>query len=693
MVQRALRIFLVLFATHSFMVCLGGPGSSGSAPYRATMWVGGSAYRDPGKIPLFMQRMREMGINSLTFHPGGDLDLITTNGFGFYVENIVNRGLCLKFSSKVTDWDKFVTDWNKAGRPESAFIRDYCLEDPQWRAYAKKEMRETASAVHARKPFAYNIRDELSTTISANPFDYDFSPLTLAHFRQWLRAQYKNLDALNSEWETNFQNWEAVRPFTTDQIKNRMSTGDALPRGNPDWQALRALKFDPLSAAKSPTHWNFAPWCDFRTYMDSSLADALGSIRDAAREIDPKTPVGIEGTQMPSAWGGYDLWRLSQAVDWVEPYDIGNAREIFGSFMPGKLLMTTVFENDTNHALRRLWHLLLEGDSGALVWWSEDCIDWNNPDYPLTAKARALTPALKEMTSPLAQLFLRAEREYDPIAIHYSQSSIQVDWLLESTADGSSWYRRFSSFEGEHNQMAMIRNSWLKAFQDLGFTPRFISSEQIENGELERRDFKALILPHSLAMSRKEKESISERFRGTAFADVFPGFDEHGRFQTTSEFDQRLRERMVTNVVRDGIISYQKQRLSATPATVLPDSIVSKLGELKPEVQIPLSARVRVHRFRSNKVHLLAFERNINYQMSEDLKQLGGNQELEKPVKIDVQLVKPFFVYDLRKRQHLGQVDHLEMTVDPWRPALLITAEDKNEIVSFLKAASTTFDF
>ena len=36
-------------------------------------------------------------------------------------------------------------------------------------------------------PLAYNLRDELSTTISANPYDYDFHPASLAGFRQWLR--------------------------------------------------------------------------------------------------------------------------------------------------------------------------------------------------------------------------------------------------------------------------------------------------------------------------------------------------------------------------------------------------------------------------------------------------------------------------------------------------------------------------
>ncbi len=149
------------------------------------------------------------------------------------------------------------------------------------------------------------------------------------------------------------------------------------------------------------------------------------------------------------------------------------------------------------HARRQHWHLLLEGDRGCIVWWSEDCIDWKSADYALTPKARALAPALREMTAPLARLFLRAERIRDPIFIHYSQPSVQVDWLLESTADGSTWLRRFSSFEADHNRQARVRNAWLKAFQDLGFAPQFISSAEIEAGRLKSLADAALILSGS----------------------------------------------------------------------------------------------------------------------------------------------------------------------------------------------------
>jgi len=322
-----------------------------------------------------------------------------------------------------------------------------------------------------------------------------------------------------------------VKPFTTDQIKNRMSSGQALPSGKPDWQQVAGLKFDPIAAQRDRTRWNFSPWADFRSYMDLSLARQLDQLRQAAHEADPRTPVGIEGTQMPHAFGGYDLWRLSQALDWVEPYDIGNAREIFGSFMPHKPIVTTVFETDTDHARRRLWHLLLEGDRGCIVWWSEDCIDWKREDYQLTAKAKALAPALKDMTSPLAKLFLKANPEYDPVYILYSQPASRWIGCLNPLSTVRRGLRRFSSYEAEHNQMAKARNGWLKVFQDLGFTPRFISSEQLAAELSSSRRPAVLVLPTAWALSDREIIAGIRAFLGAGqsrkpghavFSDVSP---------------------------------------------------------------------------------------------------------------------------------------------------------------------------
>jgi len=701
-VSRGVRLALAGF-------CLAAAATAGAqtnaAPrpwtdYHTILWIGDSVWKQPAKLPQFFDRLREMGVNTAMVFGDNDPQPFLDAHFPYYVENLVNRGLCLKFSSKVTDWDKFVTDWAHGGRPESALVRDYCLDDPGWRDWARKETQRIARRNGPHQPLAYNLRDELSMTYSANPFDYDFSPAALAGFRQWLRTQYRDLAALNEEWETRFATWDEVRPFTTDRIKNRMASGDAAPRGGVDWQALQGLHFDPAQARQTPTRWNFAPWADFRSYSDLSLARALGGLRDAAREVDAATPVGIEGTQMPNTFGGYDLWRLSQVLDWVEPYDIGSAREIFGSFMPGKPMVTTVFESDTAHARRRLWHLLLEGDRGCIVWWTEDCLDWKSPDYALTPKARALAPALREMTSPLARLFITAQRETDPVYLHYSQTSIQADWLLESTVDGSTWLRRFSSFEAEHNRMAAVREAWLRLVEDAGWSPRFVSSEEIEGGRLARLPRGALVLPTSLALSDGEAAAIRKYHAdgGVVLADGTPGlFDGHGRLRRTGALEALFPAAAAAVTRRAGgapaaageVGQYAAERLRATPNPAWPRWVAEQLGALKPEITVPAGARVRVHRYRLGDVRLAAFERNIPYHMSEDLKQAGGNEALEKPVEIHAILAHPAHVYDLRTGRHLGRQDHLDFTLDPWAASLFALADEAlpaGEVVEVLTA-------
>ena len=207
--------------------------------YRAILWIGDSAYKDPARVALFFQRLREMGANAGMVYDGGDPGRLVENKVPYYVENVVNKGLCLKWNSAVQDWEAFVTAWHK-GRDEASLSRDYCLDDPAWRQWAREEIRSAARRNRENRPIAYDIRDELSVTISANPFDYDFSPAALRGFREWLGTIYPSLDALNRQWETRFASWDEVRPFTTDRIKGRMSSGDALHRVSLTGRGCRA---------------------------------------------------------------------------------------------------------------------------------------------------------------------------------------------------------------------------------------------------------------------------------------------------------------------------------------------------------------------------------------------------------------------------------------------------------------------
>jgi hypothetical protein len=98
--------------------------------------------------------------------------------------------------------------------------------------------------------------------------------------------------------------------------------------------------------------------------------------------------------------------------------------------------------------------------------------------------------------------------------------------------------------------------------------------------------------------------------------------------------------------------------------------VSQQLGGVKAPVSVPATACARVHRYRSGNSRFLAFERNINYQMSEELKQAGGNEALEHAQHVEAKLPQRSHVYDLRTGEYLGQVDKISFELDPWKPSL-----------------------
>ena len=142
--------------------------------YRVIMWMSDSVYRQPEKLPLVCERLRAMGVNAGLVYGDANPQPIVRAGLPYYGENMVNRGLCLKWNAKVSNWDPFVTAWHKT-RDEASLVREYCFDDPSWQSWAQKEVSGIVQKNRGVHPIAYDLRDELSVTISANPFDYDFS--------------------------------------------------------------------------------------------------------------------------------------------------------------------------------------------------------------------------------------------------------------------------------------------------------------------------------------------------------------------------------------------------------------------------------------------------------------------------------------------------------------------------------------
>ncbi len=97
---------------------------------------------------------------------------------------------------------------------------------------------------------------------------------------------------------------------------------------------------------------------------------------------------------------------------------------------------------------------------------------------------------------------------------------------------------------------------------------------------------------------------------------------------------------------------------------------------------------MQTHRYKLGRARLLAFERNIEWRMSEDLKQAGGNAELEKPVTFTAEWDEAAEVVDLRTGKRLGRTNKIEVSLDPWHPslyALLLEPVEGDVVEALLK--------
>jgi hypothetical protein len=205
--------------------------------------------------------------------------------------------------------------------------------------------------------------------------------------------------------------------------------------------------------------------------------------------------------------------------------------------------------------------------------------------------------------------------------------------------------------------MAQVRDGWCKAVQDRGYSPRFISSEQLVR---EPPKSGVLILPQCLALSDGELTVIKQMETAgvTVLMNEDTGvFDAHGSLRASAPFPQR-------GVAASEIAAYVKARMAATASKSNPVNVALPLS-----VQSSSDQGLRVYRHTLGSAQLVSVERGIAYAMSEALTQAGGNEAMEHSVEVTLN-VPPGYCYDLRSGKMLG-VKKVKFTLDPWRPTLL----------------------
>jgi hypothetical protein len=386
--------------------------------------------------------------------------------------------------------------------------------------------------------------------------------------------------------------------------------------------------------------------------------------------------VAIAGAQMPG-WGGYDYYRLTEVLQALEPYDIGNNIEIIRSLNPRVAVVTTSFARGPWEK-HRIWYELLHGARGNLIW--DEKAEHVGRDGSIGERGREVAPYYGELRGGIAAQLMSSVRQADPIAIHYSQASMRAEWMLAQRGKGEAWVNRSSSTERKDSEFLRLRESYCRLIEDLGLQYNFVAYGQVEAGELTRRGYRVLILPRSTALSAKEAEAIGEFVEqgGLLIVDGEPGvFDEGVRKLPAPRLEGVLRNPGRGKVARMQALDYHQQRLLGQEAETL-DAMGRLLAEhgVAPEFKVQDASNgstvgVETHTFHNGGVRIIGLFGNPQLRVDElGPPEFKSNERFEKPRTVSLHLPAGMLGYDLRRGKPLGVTSEIEVALDPYEPAL-----------------------
>ncbi len=423
------------------------------------------------------------------------------NGWPFYVDHAADKGF-LHLGKRVDP----ITGKN------TIVIRPNSLSDPKVQRDMKRILTQNVTAAKGSTVVAYAFDDEISTGNFTSPIETDGHPLSVAAYRKILESMYGTIDRLNAQYGTSYAGFDAVEPKSYEAVREQLQPA-ALGRVN-------------LSA-----------WCDWRSAMDTQWVGVLSDLTRLSNSIDPSVPAGYVGGQAPAAYGGYDYRKLTQAIQWIEAYDIGGTNEILTSFWDQRRPRMQTFFSSKNP--RRdawfLWYYLCHGNRGVICWPEGWFKDGKAADH-LTANAATF----KEVQGPVSRAIIDGAFVHDPVAIYYSHPSIQATWALDAATHGKTWPRRSSSMEAAMSSSNLTRLGWLKTLEDLGVQAKFVHQDHLLSGSLEKEKVKVLLLNRTLCLSDAEAKAIRAfaAAGGTVVADHLCGiFDEHGKARPQGALD------------------------------------------------------------------------------------------------------------------------------------------------------------
>ena len=599
--------------------------------YQIIMWQGPS---EAGAATL-----ARIGVTAGAVHGQGDQDEraeemkpLLDNGLGFFVENIATD-----FYSAYHRWSgdrpvnwRFVELQERLKRDRadrSVFRRDPSLSDPVWQKRVDDRLTQAVRDLRPYKPLYYNLADESGIADLTAAWDFDLGDASLAGMRQWLEKSYGTLAALNAEWGTHYPSWDQVMPMTTDEAM----------RGGDD---------------------NFAPWVDFKAWMDVAFARALASGTAAVHRGDPDALAAIEGAQVPGT-GGYDYTLLTEAVDAIEMYDDGENIEIARSLNPSLVLLGTSALSGPREA-HFFWRELLRGGRGLVLWDAKR--EYVDAQGVLGPRGKTMAPIFAELRGGLGALLINSWRQIDPIAIFYSPASIRLQWMLEQKPHGIAWSGRDASIESDPDAMRNSTAGYAGLIEHMGLQHRFIAPAAVAAGALRKEGVRVLILPMTIALSDAEAREIHAFAAegGLVIADGEPGrYDEHGRKRAQPALADLFApggSGLIMAAGNDAQAREKFAQLFAAKGVVAPMTLSHPDGTPVTDVEF--------YRFRAGSTEVIALLRDDR----------GANASVADEPAI-LRLPRKALVTDLRRRKVAGESDQVAFTLSPYVPVVLALAD------------------
>ncbi|GAA5508866.1 alpha-amylase family protein [Novipirellula caenicola] len=448
----------------------------------------------------------QVGLNAFHLDRGEGKQSITRwsneHKWPYYVDHAAGKGVL--HLTNATGLSNLKTDGSLQPRPQSLItaksIDSLC-----------RTLDVNLAVANQGQIAAVALDDEISLASFNNPVEVDASAESINLFQTWLESKYGSISKLNRQWNSDWKHFSEIQPTSFETIRPSLET-------------------------TAFADWNLSPWIDWRTYMDDQFSSAIARLVRHGSERSAGVPVGIVGGQQPSPFGGYDYSKITNAVQWIESYDIGGTNELLTSFWSEsrKPIVQTFFATgDIATDQWMLWYYLAHGNAGAIAWPDIKGRPWFGAGS-IHPAVKALQSTFREVQAPKLAFLTdpKTRRIHDRVAMVYSHESVQASWAADALVHGKTWPRRSSSLDNACSSAGKNRVAWNKLLEDLGIQAQWIRVDDLENGMLDRSDFDVVVLPRTMAISDAACNRIQAFVDGGGFAiaDYWTAIlDSHGK--------------------------------------------------------------------------------------------------------------------------------------------------------------------